>query len=159
MSQDEGHEGGGDGPRSVPDDDTPLGGWCSCLLGPLVVIGVIAAIVTPNMGRARSSAREKACYANLRVIASALEMYAMDKPPGIDFRLPRIPYAVLQQGQHLRSQPRCPEQPGQDVYRLETAAPPARSPGLNEDLSVRGSDPTGIATEGVVVCTVHGTVD
>lgn len=45
----------------------------------VLIIGVLLAIAVPNFTRARESARQKACIANLRMIDSAKEMYALDK--------------------------------------------------------------------------------
>ncbi|MBQ3644361.1 MAG: hypothetical protein II961_07160 [Candidatus Riflebacteria bacterium] len=41
-------------------------------------VGIIAAAAIPNFKAARSSAREKACYSNMRVLQGAVEMYNMD---------------------------------------------------------------------------------
>ncbi len=45
----------------------------------IAIIGILAAIAIPNFRKAREQAREKACYANMRVILGAIEMYNMDK--------------------------------------------------------------------------------
>ncbi|MBF0542949.1 MAG: prepilin-type N-terminal cleavage/methylation domain-containing protein [Candidatus Riflebacteria bacterium] len=44
----------------------------------IAIIGILAAIAIPNFRKAREQAREKACYANMRVILGAIEMYNMD---------------------------------------------------------------------------------
>lgn len=44
----------------------------------IAIIGILAAIAIPNFRKAREQAREKACYANVRVILGAIEMYNMD---------------------------------------------------------------------------------
>ena len=44
----------------------------------IAIIGILAAIAVPNFRKIRQQAREKACYANLRVIIGAVEMYNMD---------------------------------------------------------------------------------
>lgn len=41
-------------------------------------IGIISAMAIPNFQKARSSAREKACFSNIRVLSGAVEMYNMD---------------------------------------------------------------------------------
>lgn len=46
----------------------------------LVIIAVLFAIATPNFRKAREQSREKACYANMRVLLGAVEMYNMDNP-------------------------------------------------------------------------------
>ncbi|MBF0544646.1 MAG: hypothetical protein HQM08_09440 [Candidatus Riflebacteria bacterium] len=42
------------------------------------IVGILAAIAVPNFRKARVQARGKACYANLRVLLGAIEMYNMD---------------------------------------------------------------------------------
>jgi len=44
----------------------------------IAIIGILAAIAIPNFRKAREQAREKACYANIRVLLGAIEMYNMD---------------------------------------------------------------------------------
>ncbi|MBI3039069.1 prepilin-type N-terminal cleavage/methylation domain-containing protein [bacterium] len=44
----------------------------------IAIIGILAAIAIPNFKKAREQAREKACYANMRVVLGAIEMYNMD---------------------------------------------------------------------------------
>jgi competence protein ComGC len=44
------------------------------------IIGMLAAIAIPGFSSAKKQAREKACYANMRVILGAVEMYNMDHP-------------------------------------------------------------------------------
>lgn len=44
----------------------------------IAIIGILAAIAIPNFRKAREQAREKACYANMRVLLGAIEMYNMD---------------------------------------------------------------------------------
>lgn len=39
-----------------------------------------AAVLVPNFRKAREQSREKACYANMRVLLGAVEMYNMDSP-------------------------------------------------------------------------------
>jgi len=46
----------------------------------IAIIGILAAIAIPNFRKAREQAREKACYANMRVLLGAIEMYNMDTP-------------------------------------------------------------------------------
>ena len=43
------------------------------------IIAVLVAIAIPNFRTARMQARDKACYANMRVIQGAVEMYNMDQ--------------------------------------------------------------------------------
>jgi len=44
----------------------------------IAIIGILAAIAIPNFRKARQQARQKACFANQRVIMGAIEMYNMD---------------------------------------------------------------------------------
>ncbi len=69
------------------------------------------ALMVPNFRQARESARGKACAANMRVIASAIEQYNMDHSGAM------IPYNIeapceqLRQAGYLKSVPRCPADP------------------------------------------------
>ncbi|MFZ2961008.1 MAG: hypothetical protein WA705_29360 [Candidatus Ozemobacteraceae bacterium] len=47
----------------------------------LCIISILAAISIPNFRKAREQARDKACYANQRVLLGAIEMYNMDHTP------------------------------------------------------------------------------
>jgi type II secretion system protein G len=44
----------------------------------IAIIGVLAAIAVPNFQKARRKANQRACYANMKTIAGALEMYNLD---------------------------------------------------------------------------------
>ncbi|HQG29851.1 MAG TPA: prepilin-type N-terminal cleavage/methylation domain-containing protein, partial [Candidatus Ozemobacteraceae bacterium] len=44
----------------------------------IMIIGILAALAIPNFRKAREQARDKACYANQRVLLGAVEMYNMD---------------------------------------------------------------------------------
>ena len=44
----------------------------------IAIIGVLAAIAVPNFRAARERANTRACYANQKTIAGALEMYNLD---------------------------------------------------------------------------------
>jgi prepilin-type N-terminal cleavage/methylation domain-containing protein/prepilin-type processing-associated H-X9-DG protein len=56
------------------------------LLTVIAVIGILAAILIPTVGRVRESARSSRCLANLRTLATAHSMYRVDykgdSPPG-----------------------------------------------------------------------------
>jgi competence protein ComGC len=45
----------------------------------LAIIGILAAIAIPNRSRRHGHPRMKACFANQRVLAGAIEMYNMDR--------------------------------------------------------------------------------
>ena len=51
----------------------------SSVLAIFVIIGGLAAIATPKFGGARTRANTRACYANQKTIAGALEMYNLDR--------------------------------------------------------------------------------
>lgn len=44
----------------------------------VAIIGLLAAIAIPNFVAARATAAERSCEANLRQLASAIEMYQID---------------------------------------------------------------------------------
>ncbi len=102
----------------------------------IAIIGILAAIAIPNFRKAREQAREKACYANIRVILGAIEMYNMDhsamKTNIIDTDVTGT--GILVTGQYLKT----------PVTKPETGCAYA---GINVD------------TTGKISCTVHGTVD
>ena len=50
----------------------------------IAIIGILAAIAIPNFRKARQQARQKACFANQRVIMGAIEMYNMDNNTMMD---------------------------------------------------------------------------
>ena len=66
----------------------------------VAVIGVLAAIATPNFRKARESARDKACMANIRVISGAVEMYNMDNPG----MMKQLDLRALLKGKYLKSE-------------------------------------------------------
>lgn len=44
----------------------------------IAIIGVLAAIAVPNFRAARQRANQRACYANQKTLAGAIEMYNLD---------------------------------------------------------------------------------
>jgi competence protein ComGC len=75
------------------------------LTGGSALVGIAAAIAIPNFKKARDDARKKACYANMRVLAGATEMYNMDNEKPMDvFNMD----ALLGKG-YIKSPPKCPE--------------------------------------------------
>lgn len=102
------------------------------------IIGILAAIALPNQPRgSRDRARERACYANMRVILGAVEMYNMDHSVMID----RIgdadvgPHGILVRGQYLKS-------------------------GISKPETKCSYDTIGKLTgDGKIVCATHGTVE
>ena len=49
----------------------------------IAIIGVLAAIAVPNFRKARERANQRACYANQKTVAGALEMYNLDNNKSI----------------------------------------------------------------------------
>ncbi len=48
------------------------------LLIVIAIMAILAAMAQPHTHRSRPSARQKACFSNIRVIQGAVEMYNMD---------------------------------------------------------------------------------
>lgn len=71
----------------------------------IAIIGILAAMAIPNFRKARESARQKACYSNLRVILGAIEMYNMDNSSMMD----DLSVAKLVSGKYLKAEPVPPE--------------------------------------------------
>lgn len=104
----------------------------------LGIIGMLALIALPTRRYgSREPAREKACYANMRVILGAIEMYNMDHSEMISTRLddPTKANSILVQGKYLKSPITPPET--ECYYRIK-------------------GDITG---NGLIVCDKHGTVE
>ncbi len=78
----------------------------------MVIAAVLAVgfvyLATPNFKKARTQARDKACYSNIRVIEGAIEMYEMDEG-----NMGRLDLAMLSQKGYMRGVPKCPEQNGE----------------------------------------------
>lgn len=71
----------------------------------IIIIGVLAAMAIPNFRKAREQARDKACYANQRVLLGAVEMYNMDK----ENSMTSLDIDALLNGKYLKSRPYPPE--------------------------------------------------
>lgn len=71
----------------------------------IAIIGILAAIAIPNFKKARESARQKSCYANIRVILGAVEMYNMDSSQMMD----SLDEDALVSAGYLKSKPAHPE--------------------------------------------------
>jgi competence protein ComGC len=69
------------------------------------IIAVLVAIAIPNFRKARMQARDKACYANMRVIQGAVEMYNMDQK----VMMKTLNIDQLVKGGYLKSYPSKPE--------------------------------------------------
>lgn len=94
----------------------------------------VVAIATPNFRKAREQAREKACYANMRVLLGATEMYNMDNPQQLDV-LTENEIPLLVEKKYLKSMISRPEQ--------------GCTYGTVGDLT----------KDGQMVCVLHGTVE
>jgi len=70
----------------------------------IAIIGVLAAIAVPNFRAARERANIRACYANQKTIAGAVEMYNLD----FNQNLTSIPWNDLQANGYLQSVPGDP---------------------------------------------------
>ncbi|NLF98349.1 MAG: prepilin-type N-terminal cleavage/methylation domain-containing protein [Candidatus Riflebacteria bacterium] len=97
----------------------------------VAIIGVLAAIATPNFRKAREQARDKACMANMRVLAGAVEMYNMDNP-GL---MQQLDMNALLKGKYLKS-PIVPAETGCRYLSIG-------------DLSA----------DGEIYCQLHGNID
>lgn len=97
----------------------------------IAIIGILAAIAIPNFRKAREQAREKACYANMRVILGAVEMYNMDHTK----MMSGVNISSLVSGKYLKSEISKPE----SGCSYKTTG-----------------DLTGT---GLVMCEIHGTVE
>ncbi|GAB1354336.1 hypothetical protein MASR1M12_30740 [Erysipelotrichia bacterium] len=73
----------------------------------VIIIGVLAAMAVPNFRKAREQARDKACYANQRVLLGAVEMYNMDAQP--DNMMTSLDIDRLVDGKYLKNRPHPPE--------------------------------------------------
>jgi type II secretory pathway pseudopilin PulG len=91
------------------------------LLAVVAVIGVLAAIAVPNFQAARRRANDRACFANQKTLAGALEMYNLDFNTNIqDLATVR---GELEGNGYLQSYPRCPGYGGQrDPYYLDAVS-------------------------------------
>ena len=74
-------------------------------------IGVVSSIAATHFKKARESARTKACYANIRVLHGALEMYNMDH----SVMMTELDIQKLVDGKYLKNEPSKPD-PGCSYY-------------------------------------------
>ena len=68
-------------------------------------VGIVAAMAIPNFQKARGSARQKACFSNIRVLTGAMEMYNMDH----NTMMHTLDIDALVKGGYLKSAPTSPE--------------------------------------------------
>ena len=74
----------------------------------IAIIGVLAAIAVPNFRRARERANQRACYANQKTIAGAIEMYNLDYNVSITEVTSSILKTQLKDNGYLQSVPQDP---------------------------------------------------
>lgn len=85
-----------------------------------LMLGVVFAIATPKFSAARGRANIRACYANQKTFAGALEMYQMDHPVAVGSLEEVAPGLVS--GGYLQTFPKDPgEPPSTQNYELVTA--------------------------------------
>lgn len=101
----------------------------------IAIIGILAAIAIPNFRKARQQARQKACFANMRVIQGAVEMHNMDTNVMISTALDDGVIGDLVSKKYLKAAPVAPE-----TGCAYTAS-------------------GNLAAEGVVTCAIHGSVE
>lgn len=104
----------------------------------LIIVTIIGLIAVPNFRRCyRQQTRDKACYANMRVILGAIEMYNMDHQDMITTSLddPTKAGSVLVKGKYLKH--------------------PLDPPEIGCNYRIVG-DMTG---SGYITCDVHGSVE
>ena len=97
----------------------------------IAIIGILAAMAIPNFKKARASARQKACYSNLRVIQGAVEMYNMD----VSTMMVTLDQSTLIKGKYIK------------------AASALICPETSKNGSYSGSD---LTENGEIVCSYHG---
>ena len=73
----------------------------------IAIIGILAAMAVPNFKKSRAQARQKACYSNMRVINSAVEMYNMDAVGSS--MMDGLVISDLTSSGYLKAAPTCPE--------------------------------------------------
>jgi len=96
----------------------------------IAIIGILAAIAIPTFRKAREQAREKACYANMRVVLGAVEMYNMDHTD----MMSTLVMSKLVSGKYLKA----------------PITPAAQS------CVISG---TGLDDNGLIECSNHGTIE
>jgi prepilin-type N-terminal cleavage/methylation domain-containing protein len=101
----------------------------------IAIIGILAAIAIPNFRKAREQAREKACYANMRVILGAVEMYNMDHTTMMTTDLGEVTSSVTLLNGYLKGKVNKPES--------------SCSYGISGNIS----------TDGRITCVTHGTIE
>ena len=97
----------------------------------IAIIGILAAMAIPNFKKARASARQKACYSNMRVIQGAVEMYNMD----VSTMMSTLDQNTLISGKYIK------------------ATSPLICPETSKGGSYSGTD---LCDNGEIICSYHG---
>ncbi|HNW34108.1 MAG TPA: prepilin-type N-terminal cleavage/methylation domain-containing protein, partial [Candidatus Ozemobacteraceae bacterium] len=97
----------------------------------IMVISILAAMAVPNFRKAREQARDKACYANQRVLLGAVEMYNMDN----NVLMTNLNIPLLVKGKYLKGGISKPE--------------------VNCSYTNSGD----LTSQGKIYCTLHGPVE
>jgi len=94
----------------VPETSVVKSSGCSCsgMLVVVAAIGVVAAIAIPNFHHTHCTSREKSCYANMRVLLGAIEMYNMDNAKMME-SVDSDTMKRLKDGQYLKADLTPPE--------------------------------------------------
>lgn len=92
------------------------------------------AVAIPNFRKAREQARDKACYANMRVLLGAVEMYNMDNPEMMTV-VTENEMDLLVQGKYLKARMTKPE--------------------IGCNYGTIGD----LSNDGLICCALHGTVE
>ena len=77
----------------------------------LTILGVLSAMAVPNFGTNRERLNTRACYANQKTIAGAMEMYNLDKNTKRT-QLDAAWFTALHSGGYLQTLPQDPGQGG-----------------------------------------------
>lgn len=136
------------------------------------ILGVLVLMILsyiPLMGmsfRSAGYAREKACYANMRVLLGAVEMYNMDHSVMMDFLNPKNASSLHRDGYLKTPINECPGDLSPRYSnafiqaRLETLSGNLRQPMFAYNRTAGGPYlGANLASDGRIVCSMHGTVD
>ena len=116
----------------------------------VAIIAILAALLIPNFTHARSQAQTAACEANLRTVATALELYFTDHQqyPGVTTTTIGTGTGTnsadpLESGGYLNSVPHDPAAPvGSNLYTYKTQVASGASPAMYVVTCPGGHDPT-----------------
>ena len=118
----------------------------------VAIVAILAALLIPNFTRARSQAQTAACEANLRTVATALELYFTDHQqyPGVTATTIGTANGInsadpLESGGYLNSVPHDPAGPvGNNLYSYKTQAAAGAAPAMYVVTCPGGHDPATV---------------